>query len=139
VNVYDFSIKRQQIAPKKVFSIDTGLINAVGFSFSPNTGKLLENLVYLTLRRKTPEVYYLVTPASYEVDFYLPQTRELIRVSQDLTQPATRTRETRALFDAMRELSLTRSMILSETNAPPIEENGLTIEIRLLVDWLLIQ
>ena len=52
-NVYDYSVKRQQVAPKKVYAIDTGLVNAVGFSFSPNTGKLLENLVYLALRRRT--------------------------------------------------------------------------------------
>ncbi len=138
-NVYDFSVKRQQIAPKKVFSIDTGLVNAVGFTFSPNTGKLMENLVYLALRRRTPEIYYLVTPGGYEVDFYLPETRELIQVSQDLTLPATRARETRALFDGMRSLSLTRSVILSETGGAPITENGLTIEVQPLVDWLLTQ
>jgi uncharacterized protein len=40
-NGYDFSVKRQQIAPKKMYCIDTGLVNAVGFAFSPNTGKLL--------------------------------------------------------------------------------------------------
>lgn len=58
-NVYDFSVKRQQVAPKKVYAIDTGLANAVGFSFSPNTGKLLENLVFLALRRRTSEVHYV--------------------------------------------------------------------------------
>lgn len=136
-NVYDLSVKRQQIAPKKVFSIDTGLVNAVGFTFSPNTGRLMENLVYLALRRRTPEIYYLVTPGGYEVDFYLPETQELIQVSQDLAQPATRARETRALFDGMRSLSLTHSVILSETGDAPITENGLTIEIQPLADWLL--
>ena len=53
LNLYSFSVKRQQIAPKKVFGIDTGMINSVGFHFSPNTGKLLENLVFLTLRQQT--------------------------------------------------------------------------------------
>ena len=55
-NVYDYSVKRQQIAPKKVYPIDTGLANAVGFAFSPNTGKLLENVVFLALRRRTQEI-----------------------------------------------------------------------------------
>lgn len=31
----------------------------------------MENLVYQALRRRTPEIYYLVTPGGYEVDFYL--------------------------------------------------------------------
>jgi len=143
-NVYDFSVKRQQVAPKKIYAIDTGLANAVGFSFtysavscSPNTGKLLENLVFLALRRRTSEVYYYTSPAGYEVDFYLPETRELIQVSQNLAQPATRERETRALTDALRGLGLTRGLILTDANIAPIEVDGLTLEVRSLAEWLL--
>ena len=75
MNVYDFSVKRQQIAAKKIYSIDTGLAEAIGFTFSANTGKMLENLVFLGLRRKTKEIYYYTTPAGYEVDFYLPEVK----------------------------------------------------------------
>ena len=135
--VYDFSVKRQQIAPKKVYAIDTGLASAVGFSFSPNTGKLLENLVFLALRRRTQELYYYTSPAGFEVDFYLPETRQLIQVAQNLDQSATRERELRALTDAMRGLGLSSGLILADANAEPINENGMTIEIRSLVEWLL--
>jgi len=143
-NVYDYSVKRQQVAPKKVYAIDTGLATAIGFSFtysavscSPNTGKLLENLVFLALRRRTPEVYYYTSPGGFEVDFYLPETRELIQVSQNLAQPSTRERETRALTDALRGLGFTHGLILTDANAAPIETNGLTIEVRSLAEWLL--
>ncbi len=90
INVYAFSVKRQQVAPKKIYTIDTGLANAVGFAFSPNTGKLLENLVFLTLRRDTQEIYYYTSPGGFEVDFYRPASRQLIQVAQSLDQPATR-------------------------------------------------
>ncbi|MGB4980211.1 MAG: DUF4143 domain-containing protein, partial [Anaerolineae bacterium] len=136
-NVYDFSVKRQQVAPKKVYAIDTGLANAVGFSFSPNTGKLLENLVFLALRRRTAEVYYYASPGGYVVDFYLPQTGELIQVSQNLGQPATRERELRSLTAALRSLNLTTGLILTDANAAPIEADGLTLEVRSLAEWLL--
>jgi predicted AAA+ superfamily ATPase len=139
VNVYDYSVKRQQIAPKKVYSIDIGLVNGVGFSFSANIGKQLENLVYLALRRQTKEIYYVASPAGYEVDFYLPETRQLIQVSQHLENPATRERETRALFDAMRGFNLSHGLILTDANAQPIEKDGLTIEIRSLAEWLISQ
>ena len=86
MNVYDYSVKRQQIAAKKVFPIDTGLANAIGFSFSANTGKLLEAVVFLALRRKTSEVFYYTTPAGFEVDFFLPESRQLIQL-QSLSQP----------------------------------------------------
>ena len=137
LNVYDFSVKRQQIAPKKVYSIDTGLSNDVGFAFSANTGKLLENLIFLALRRKTHEIFYYVSPAGYEVDFYQPETRQLIQVAQNLENAATRARETRALADALRTLNLSRGLILSDANAQPVEENGLTIEIRSVAEWLM--
>ncbi|MCS6882429.1 MAG: ATP-binding protein [Oscillochloridaceae bacterium] len=139
VNVYDFSVKRQQIAPKKVYAIDTGLANAVGFFFSPNTGKLLKNLVFLALRRQTPEVYYYTSPGGYEIDFYLPRTGELIQVSQNLAQPATREREIRALSDALHGLGLTHGLILTDASAAPTETDGLTIEVRSVVEWLLAQ
>lgn len=136
-NVYDFSVKRQQIAAKKVYGIDTGLVSAVGFAFSPNTGKLLENLVFLALRRRTQEIYYYAGAGGSEVDFYLPEARALIQVSQSLAQPTTREREIRALTEAMRSLGLDHGLILTEGSAAPIIENGLTIEVRALAEWLL--
>ena len=62
VKRYDFSVKRQQIAAKKVYAIDTGFANTVGFGFFPTTGNLLENLVFLALRRQTKDIYYYATP-----------------------------------------------------------------------------
>jgi len=47
--------------------IVSGLAQAVGFAFSANTGKLLENLAFLALRRRTREIYYYLSPAGYEV------------------------------------------------------------------------
>ena len=137
MNVYDYSVKRQQIAAKKVYSIDTGLANAVGFSFSTNTGRLLENLVFLALRRKTSEIYYYTTPAGFKVDFYLPETRQLIQVTQSLDQPAAREREVRALVDGMRSIPQAKGLILADANLSAIEVDGLSVEIRSLAEWLL--
>jgi predicted AAA+ superfamily ATPase len=139
INAYDYSVKRQQIAPKKVYSIDTGLVREVGFSFSPDSGKLLENVVFLALRRRETEVYYAPSASGFEVDFYLPKRQALIQVSQHLAHPGTRERETRALFDAMRTYGMTSGLILTEANEPSIIENGLTIEIRSVAEWLLAQ
>ena len=82
-------------------------------------------------------IYYYTSPAELEVDFYLPETRELIQVSQNLAQPATREREVRALTDALRGLGLTHGLILTDANAEPILGSGLTIEVRSLAEWLL--
>jgi hypothetical protein len=137
LNVYDYSVKRQQIAPKKIYSIDTGLANAVGFGFSPNTGKFLENLIYLALRRKTKDIYYFSSPGGYEVDFYLPQKQQLIQVTQNLDHPAVRDREFRALQDAMQSVKVQSALILTDSNAEPVEINGIPVEIQSAAEWLL--
>jgi predicted AAA+ superfamily ATPase len=137
MNVYDYSVKRQQIAAKKIYSIDTGLVNAIGFSFSPNTGKLMENTAFLALRRKTHEIYYYTTPAGYEVDFYLPESGQLVQVAQSMDNPATREREIRALADAMGALGLSSGLILTDSNSETITRNGYHITIRSLAEWLM--
>ena len=137
LNIYDFSVKRQQIAPKKVYSIDTGMVNTIGFTFSPNTGKLLENLVFLALRRMTKDIYYYLSPSGYEVDFYLPESHQLVQVSHNLNQPLIRERETRAIAEAGRLLNLTQGLILSDVDAKLVEIEGITVEIRSVSKWLL--
>ena len=137
LNVYDYSVKRQQIAPKKVYSIDTGLTNTVGFGFSPNTGKLLENLVYLTLRRNTKDIYYFSSPGGYEVDFYLPGKQQLIQVTQSMDNPAVREREFRALQDAIGSVKVQSALILADADEDPIKINGVPVEIQSAAKWLM--
>ena len=139
LNLYDFSVKRQQIAPKKIYCIDTGLSKAVGFGFSPNTGKLLENLVFLALRRQTKEIYYYTTPAGYEVDFYLPEKRQLIQVTQHLENPVTREREVRALNDALQTIQVESALILSDANENSFEIHGVSVEVRSMQEWFITQ
>ena len=136
LNLYDFSVKRQQIAPKKIFCIDTGLANTIGFNFSPNTGKLMENLAFLALRRQTRDIYYYTTPAGYEVDFYLPEQRQLIQVAQNLENPSTREREVRALEDGIKGVRATSALILTDANEEGIEINSVPVEIRSMAEWL---
>ena len=137
LNVYDYSVKRQQIAPKKIYSIDTGLSRSVGFQFSPNTGRVLENLVFLALRQNNQEIYYLTTPNGYEVDFYLPEKGQLIQVSQHLENPATREREIRALQDALAHTPAQSALILADANQEGFEINGVPVSIRSAAEWLL--
>ena len=137
INVYDYSIKRQQIAPKKIYAIDTGLARTVGFVFSPNRGRLLENLVFLALRRQERDIYYLTLKNGYEVDFYLPQAGLLIQVAQNLHQEQTREREIRALTAAMSSLNLREGLILTENGEDSLQSGNMTIHIQPIASWLL--
>jgi predicted AAA+ superfamily ATPase len=137
INIYDYSVKRQQIAPKKIYGIDLGLINAVGFQFSPNTGKLLENLVFLALRQQTDEIFYYTSPESYEVDFYLPDRRQLIQVTQQMDNLKTRQREFRAIEAAARHINVEQALVLCEANEDPQMVHDIPVEVRSIAEWLL--
>lgn len=112
-------------------------MSKVGFGFSPNTGKLLENLVYLSLRRSTPDVYYFSAPSGYEVDFYLPASRQLIQVTQNINNALTREREIRALQGAVQQLKPESAVILTDANGNDMEMDGIPVMVRSAAEWML--
>jgi len=137
VNRYAYSVRKQQIAPKKLYVIDNGLINSVAFSFSEDRGKFLENLVFLQLKRRGEDIYYYKTEKEHEVDFYLPQTKELVQVSQALGKEKTRQRELRALVEAAGELEVENLLILTEEERDSANVGGMKVAIEPVFRWLL--
>ncbi|MDP2672835.1 MAG: ATP-binding protein, partial [Nanoarchaeota archaeon] len=69
VQIFDYSLKKQQANPKKAYCIDNGIRNVVSFKFSGDEGRLAENLVFLELKRRKKEVYYWKNNG--EVDFLI--------------------------------------------------------------------
>ena len=138
VNKYAYSVKEQQIAAKKIYGIDTGLIGSVGFSFSGNKGKLIENAVYLQLRRKRQDIYYYKTVQDYEVDFFLPKENAFIQVSQHFGLPETQERELRAIAIAVQEQKKAATyIVITESDKQTLNREGLKIQVVPLYEWLL--
>lgn len=138
VNKYAYSVKEQQIAAKKIYGIDTGLIQSVGFSFSENKGKLMENIVFLQLRRKYHDVFYYKTAKDYEVDFFLPKENFFIQVAQHFDLEETQERELRALVSAAKEQNqATNLTIINESEKVNFERGDLQIQATPLYEWLL--
>lgn len=138
VNKYAYSVKEQQIAAKKIYSIDTGLAGSVGFSFSENKGKLMENAVYLQLRRKHQAIYYYKTTQGYEVDFFLPKENAFIQVSQYFDSPETQERELRAITAAVKEQKeIATHIVVTESDKKTLTREGLQIQVVPLYEWLL--
>ena len=69
VQFFSYSLNVQARNNKKIYCIDNGLRNAVSFSFSKDTGRCAENLVYIELRRRGYTPYYW--KKNGEVDFVL--------------------------------------------------------------------
>jgi len=125
------------VNPRKVYAVDTGLLAAMSFHLTEDRGALLENLVYLHLRRQGLAPEYYVSDSGLEVDFILPENagrrRLLIQVCWSLKAPETRKREQAALRDAMKELGLRRGLILTWLEEEPPQPD---IEVMPVWKWL---
>jgi hypothetical protein len=107
VPIFTESIRHRHTAPKKIYAVDNGLLLANTFNLSDNLGKLLENQVYLDLRRQGKTIFYYHTADGYEIDFITRDAKgayEMIQVVWDMSDPETLRREERALRQAESEL-----------------------------------
>ena len=114
VPIFTESPRRMQTTPKKIYAIDNGLTVANTFNLSENLGKLLENQVYLDLRRQGKTIFYYHTSDGYEIDFVTQDSKgnyELIQVVWETTDPLTLERENRALSQAKDELGFPGRLI----------------------------
>jgi predicted AAA+ superfamily ATPase len=114
VPIFTESLRILETTPKKIYAVDNGLINANTFNLSLNFGKLLENQVYLDLRRQKKEIFYYHTSKGYEVDFMTRDREghyEMIQVVWDQSDSLTFEREERALKAAEKELGITGKII----------------------------
>jgi len=106
----------RQTNPRKVYAIDTGLAQAFSHVPQSDQGHLLENFVFMELRRKGVHITYYRTKKGYEVDFMttsLHGETALYQVALHLRDEKTRNREIRALTDAMEETGIKHAMIVT--------------------------
>ncbi|HLF66016.1 MAG TPA: ATP-binding protein [Gammaproteobacteria bacterium] len=109
VPIFTESLRQQHTTPRKIYAIDSGLIQANTINFSENYGKFFENLIYLDLRRQNKDIFFYQTNEGFEIDF-VTQTKqgetELIQVIWDKSDTEALAREQRALIAAQQELNL---------------------------------
>ena len=140
VPLFDFSLKRQMVNPKKVYCIDTGLVNAVSFQFSENRGRYLENLAFLELLRRNKEIFYFKDHKGNEIDFLITEKgkpKQLIQVCSDMKNPKVKEREVNPLINAANQLKIKECIILTEDQKTEFSEGKLKIKVLPLWHWLL--
>ena len=140
VDLFDYSVKRQIYNPSKMYGIDTGMLNAVSFSFSRNVGHSMENAAYVELRRRGCEVYYWKSLKGGEVDFVVRERGVIttaIQVCYSLADSKTRRREIDGLVAAAQELKAERLLLLTGEAEETITEDGCVIRLLPLWKWLL--
>lgn len=132
VRIFDASLARANANPKKIYCVDHSLVASISSGILVNTGHLLENLVFTALRRATSEIFYYKSRAGREVDFVArlgDGSRLLVQVCESLADSRTKQREVAALRDAMGELNLGTSVLVTRGGpAGPGEENRIAVD-----------
>ncbi len=114
VGVYDLSVRKAQVNPKKSYAIDPGMIRALTMEYERDLGRVFENIVYLDLRRLGHEVHYYLTSERYKVDFLVKASfgkKKLFQVALEVQDEKTKEREERALEIGMKELGVEGDLI----------------------------
>ena len=142
---FSFKVKEQEKSPRKIYAIDTGLCNAVGFRFSENYGRLAENIVFVTLKRKQNlnpdmELFYWKDVHHREVDFVVKEglkVTRLIQVCWNMQDERTRNRELRSLQKAMKELKAADVTVITEEAEGEEKVHDHAVRVVPLWKWLL--
>lgn len=139
---FSFSVKQQLANPFKVYSIDTGLRNAVSFRFSEDMGKLYENAVVLELMRRynKEQLFYWKSSKYEEVDFVVKpglKIQQLIQVCYNLEDKEVKKRELKALLKASKELKCNNLLVLTEDYESKDKSDGKRITYIPLWRWML--
>jgi len=145
VPIFAYSVKDQLQYPRKIYCVDNGIANVVGFRLGRNLGKLYENAAAVELFRWASEkpgrgVYYWKDRGGREVDFVVkegPKIRQLVQVCRDISGPDVKEREVRSLLRAMEEFGLREGLVLTEDLEGEEKIGGRRIVYRPLWRWLL--
>ena len=132
VHIHTDSERVRMVNPRKIYAIDPGLVKACSRKIRSEWGHLLENFVFLELRRSADTIEYYITEKGHEVDFLVTDRtgqRSLIQVSSDMTAQDTKKRELRALSEAMKECDLNLGTIVTLNQEQTIETKDGYIQI----------
>ena len=138
INKFDYSLKKQLLNPKKIYSIDSWFSSSVSFEFSQNNWQKLENLVFIELKRRWYEIFY--HRAKKECDFLLRDRWTItwaIQVSWSLYETETKKRELDWLLEALKMYDLQEWIILTNDEEETLEIESKTIKIIPVWKWML--
>lgn len=144
IKKFSYSFKEQEKSARKLYAIDIGIANSIGFRFSANFGRLIENLVGIELKKRQNlnpnlEIYYF-HHNNKEVDFVIKEglkVRELIQCCWNINEFDVKRRELKPLIDAIEKFDLKEGIVITDDYENQEKINGKIIKYIPLWKWLL--
>lgn len=134
---FSWSAKSIATNPRKVYAVDTGLINANSLSFAEDRGRLFENVVFMHLKRNHDSLFYFRN--NRECDFVVFDNKRcisLIQVCESLNQD-TLGREVEGLREAMDFFSMQEGYIITPGLKDEIGTPNRPIHVLPACEWFL--
>lgn len=134
---FDYSFKKQQVNPKKIYAIDNGLSSNNSASFSEDFGKMLENIVFIALKKKYGNIFYF--QEKNECDFVIKEKEKITKAFQvcfEYTEE-NKEREIGGLVEALKKFKLKEGLILTYNQEDNFAVDGLKIKLMSVWKWLL--
>jgi len=140
---YSHKAAERMVTPKKIYLVDNGYVAAAGVQFSPDNGRLMENLIFGELlkagRDPNRDLFYYKTRNGREVDFITRKGRvvdSLIQAAYSLDAPGVKEREVKALIEASGELRCDNLSVITWDHEETVNERGKKINFIPLWKWL---
>lgn len=126
---YNASVKTQEASIKKMYLIDNAIIRLVGFNPTDNLGPLLENLIFIELKRRGKDIFYHANGS--ECDFIVrtgTHITQCLQVTVSLADESTRKREVAGLTAAAKTYGTTDNIIITlDDDRISLEESGIRV------------
>jgi uncharacterized protein len=131
VPIFSHSIKTMLVNPRKVYCIDTGMVQSLSLKGSDDLGQKFENLVFCHLRRTHKEIYYFDNKNGNECDFVVMnrgKVTQLVQVCYKLT-PDNLDREINGVMEAMKFFDLKNAVLVTSSDKDEFKKDTYTITI----------
>jgi hypothetical protein len=133
---FNNKLKLMLKADQKVYVIDNGFVNSAAFNLSENSGRLLENQVFVEMLRRGYKpgqtMFYYHSANNKETDFVTrkgTKVEQLVQVCYSLASERTRKREVDSIIECAEELRCENLTIVTKDEEDFIEKNKHTIHV----------
>lgn len=137
IKKFDYSLKKQLINPKKIYCIDNAIIGRNSFSFSENKGRMLENLVFIELKRRNKQIFYHRN--YFECDFLIQESIKIVEAIQVCfkLELYNKDREINGIIEALSEYKLEQGYILTFDQDDTLVIDNKKVIVKPVWNWLL--
>lgn len=132
---FSYKVKNISVNARKVYAIDTGFVNANTLSFSKNKGRLLENLVYIHLRKHYTKLFYFKEKRECDfVVFEKEKCKYILQVCEEINND-NKEREFAGLLEAMSFFEKKIGVIVTKNQKDEINTEWGKIKLVPIIDF----